>query len=132
MVTIEGAGGRLMAMLRFWEVADSGATVLESVTFTVNCAVVFGPVGVPEMTPALLKVKPAGSAPDPMAKFSVPAPPDDAMVWLYGVPSVPALRDVVVIVGGSVTVTITEFDLVVSATKVAVMVTTRLVDAAAT
>jgi hypothetical protein len=54
------------------------------------------------------------------------------MVWLYGVPSVPALRDVVVIVGGSVTVTITEFDLVVSATRVAVMVTTRLVDAAAT
>jgi hypothetical protein len=84
VVVMEGGGGKLIAMLRAWGAEDWGpvAPVLESVAFTVKLDVVFGPVGVPVIAPALLKLNPAGKDPAVIEKVSVPAPPDAATVWL--------------------------------------------------
>ena len=49
-------------MLKLAEVVD-GVGVCESVTVTVKFEVPVVPVGVPEIAPALLKVKPAGKVP---------------------------------------------------------------------
>ena len=60
---MEGAAGRLMAMLRAC-VADCGPALLASVTLTVKFAVVFGPVGVPVIAPEEeLNERPAGREP---------------------------------------------------------------------
>jgi hypothetical protein len=81
-------------------------------------------VGVPLMTPALLKDKPAGSE-DPLAKLhvSAPAPPLPCSVALYAVPIVPLAKDVVVTLGMVDTTTVADCDFVVSATEVACTVT---------
>ena len=59
---------------------------------------VWAVVGIPEMTPAVLKVKPAGSD-DPEASDQVygVVPPVAVRVWLYATPTVPLGRVVVVI-----------------------------------
>ena len=78
----------------------------------------------PIIAPVLLfNVNPAGSAPRLMLKARVPAPPVAVTVWLYAVNSVSAGSVVVVITGGGLTTMLTEADLVVSATEVAVIVT---------
>ena len=82
MVVIEGGGGKLIAKLRAWGAEDWGPATLESVALTVKFAVVFGPVGVPVIAPALLKLNPAGNDPVVIEKVSVPAPPEATTVWL--------------------------------------------------
>src|SRR6267378_618024 len=72
VVVIEGGAGKLMAMLRAFVPVCVG--LLESVTITVKFAVTFGPVGVPEIRPALLRVKPAGTAPALVVNVSAPNP----------------------------------------------------------
>jgi len=89
VVVMAGAGGKLTRILRAW-VAVIGVMVLESVTLTVKFTVPLGPVGVPEIVPALLRVKPVGNAPALMENVTVPAPPVFATTWLYAVPSTPA------------------------------------------
>lgn len=57
----------------------SGATAeqfLLSVTLMVNVAVPAGAVGVPEITPVGLSVKPAGRLPDDIMKLSGAVPPE--------------------------------------------------------
>jgi hypothetical protein len=81
VVVIVGAAGKLIKILSAW-VAVIGVMVLESVNLTVKFAVPLGPVGVPEIVPAPLKVKPAGNAPALMENVSVPAPPVFAIAWL--------------------------------------------------
>lgn len=103
VVVMLGGAGRLIVMLNAC-VADCGATVLASVTFTVKLAVPLGPVGVPLIAPEGLRVRPAGSDPALTENVSVPAPPVSVTVWLYAVPSVPAGSDVIVIEGIAVTV----------------------------
>lgn len=121
VVVMAGAGGKLIRMLKFC-VLDSAPPLLESVTFTVKVAVPFGPVGVPVICPDISMFNPAGRLPVLIVNVSVPAPPDDATVWLYAVPSVPAGRDVVGIAGGGVMLMVTAADFEVSATEVAVTV----------
>jgi hypothetical protein len=70
---MDGGGGRFTVMLKAC-VADCGPAVLESVAFTLKFDVPFGPVGVPEITPALLIVRPAGRLPITV-RLSAPAPP---------------------------------------------------------
>ena len=60
VVTLSGA--LLTVMLRL-AVFVAGVGVCESVTFTVKLEVPVVPLGVPEITPALLKLKPAGKLP---------------------------------------------------------------------
>ena len=48
-------------------------------------------VGVPEITPALLKATPAGSAPAVTEYVYVPVPPLAVSVWLYAVSAVAAV-----------------------------------------
>ena len=55
--------------------------LLESATFTVKFDVAFGPVGVPEITPALLRTKPGGNAPALIENVRG-ADPVAATVWL--------------------------------------------------
>src|SRR2546421_455281 len=81
MVVMAGAGGKLIVILRAW-VAVSGVMVLASVTLTVKFVAPLGPVGVPEIVPALLRVRPAGNAPALMENVTVPAPPVFAIAWL--------------------------------------------------
>ena len=61
MVTLRGA--TLTVMLRLADFV-AGVGVCESVTVTVKFEVPVVPLGVPEITPALLKLKPAGKFPD--------------------------------------------------------------------
>src|SRR3977135_2355779 len=103
VVVMTGAGGKLTRILRAW-MAVIGVMVLESVTLTVKFAVPLGPVGVPEIVPVPLRVRPAGNAPALMENVTVPAPPVFAIAWLYAVPSVPGGSVVVVIAGAAVTV----------------------------
>ncbi len=98
VVVIDGGAGKLMAMLRACVAVCVG--LLESVTITVKFAVTFGPVGVPEIRPALLRAKPAGTAPALVVNVSVPNPVA-ATIWLYAVPSTPAGSVVVVKVGAA-------------------------------
>ena len=74
--------GGAFTVIENWRCAESGVEA-ESVTFTVKVEVP-EPVGVPEMAPALLKVKPAGSGPEPEAKLqaSTPVPPVSVSVVL--------------------------------------------------
>jgi len=77
----------------------------ESVTVTVN-EVVPAAVGVPESTPAVLSVRPAGSVPVVTAQVSAPVPPVATSVKLYAVPTVPGGRGEVVVIfniGGAIT-----------------------------
>src|SRR5260370_9198439 len=113
-----GGAGKLITMLRAW-VAVIGVMVLESVTLTVKFTVPLGPVGVPEIVPAPLRVRPKGNAPALMENVTVPAPPVFAIAWLYAVPSTPPGSVVVVIAGGAVTVIVSVDVFVVSGYKVA-------------
>lgn len=119
MVVMLGGVGRLIVMLNAC-VADCGATVLASVTFTVKFEVWFGPVGVPLIVPVELNVSPAGRDPALMEKVAVPAPPVIVTVWLYAVPSVSAGREVMVMAGMAVTVMLNEAVFVLSLMEVAV------------
>ena len=67
-------------------VAVCAVGVVESVTFTVN---VNEPdtVGVPEIVPAVGRVKPAGKAPELMVQLYGVVPPDEASVIEYAVPT---------------------------------------------
>jgi hypothetical protein len=97
----------------------------ESATWTVKVDVPVA-VGVPEITPPPLRLTPLGSVPEAKLHVRVPAPPLACRVTEYAAPTVPAVRgEVVVTVGGGVTVTLTDADFVVSATEVAVTVTVR-------
>jgi hypothetical protein len=55
-------------------------------------------VGVPEITPAVDSVKPAGNVPPASAHVYGATPPDAARVALYATPTVPPANDAVVIV----------------------------------
>ena len=69
----------------------------ESVTDTVN-ELLPAVVGVPDKTPPLLNVSPAGRVPEVVLQVSAPVPPVAARVMLYAVFTVPAVNgDVVVI-----------------------------------
>jgi hypothetical protein len=83
-------------------------------------------VGVPEITPPLLRLKPSGSVPEAKLHVRAPAPPLACRVAEYAAPTVAAVRgEVVVTVGRGVTVKLTDADFVASATEVAVTVTVR-------
>ena len=103
------------------EVALSGVAAA-SVTLTVKLAAT-GIVGVPEITPALLRLSPAGSVPEARVQVSVPLPPVAVSVVLYAVPTVPpANAPLVVIAGAGCTVIFTVAVCVVLFTEVAVSV----------
>ena len=70
----------------------------ESVTLKVNGVAVAEAVGVPLMTPAALRVKPAGSVPEFNCQVSVPMPPVAARGCEYDVLTTPLGSDVVVVV----------------------------------
>src|SRR5882672_5982373 len=74
-----GGGGRLMRILKACVAGWGG--LLESVTITVKFDVTLGAVGIPEIRPALLRVKPAGNAPALVVNVSVPNPVA-ATIWL--------------------------------------------------
>ena len=77
-------GATVIAMLRM-AVAVCGVGVSESVTTAVKLVVPTKfPLGIPVITPALLKFKPAGRLlPDANFQVSVPAPPFAVSdVWL--------------------------------------------------
>ena len=59
-------------------------------------------VGVPEITPAELSVRPSGNAPLSSVHVIVPVPVAES-VWLYAVPTVPPGRESVVIAGAALT-----------------------------
>jgi len=120
VVVMFGGAGKSITILRAW-VAVIGVMVLESVTLTVKFTVPLGPVGVPEIVPVPLRVRPAGNAPALMENVTVPAPPVFAIAWLYAVPSTPPGSVVVVIAGGAVTVIVSVDIFVVSVTEVAVI-----------
>jgi hypothetical protein len=120
VVVMAGAGRKLTRILRAW-MAVIGVMLLESVTLTVKFAVPLGPVGVPEIVPAPLRVRPAGNVPALMENVTVPAPPVFAIAWLYAVPSTPAGSVVVVMAGTAVTVIVTVNVFVMSVTEVAVI-----------
>lgn len=61
------------------------------------------PVGVPEINPLEVIVKPAGNEPEVTAYVYGPVPPVDATVCEYDTPVVPPVRDVVVMSTGSAT-----------------------------
>jgi hypothetical protein len=80
-------------------------------------------VGVPEIMPLLLRLKPLGRVPEAKLHVTAPAPPLACSGTEYAAPTVPAVRgEVVVTVGGGVTITLTDADFVASATEVAVNV----------
>ena len=117
--TVNGAG--LMASVIAPEVALSGVAAA-SVTLTVKLAET-GVVGVPEITPALLRLSPAGSAPEARVQVRVPVPPVAASAALYAVPTVPpANAPLVVIAGAGCTVIFTVAVCVVLFAEVAVSV----------
>jgi len=111
----------LIWMLRLC-VALCAPPLLESVAFTVNFTIPFGPVGVPVIWPEESIVSPAGRLPALIVSASVPAPPEVPTVWEYAVPSVPAGRVVVVMAGGDVSVMVTAAEVAGLATEVAVTV----------
>jgi hypothetical protein len=82
-----------------------------SMTWTVKFEVPKAPVGVPEMTPDVLMLRPAGSDPPAIEKVRVPLPPEAPIVApAYVAPVVPAANapgGVVKLIGGfSVTATV--------------------------
>jgi hypothetical protein len=79
----EQAGAELVVIVS----GTATEQLLPSVTTAVKLAVV-AEVGVPLITPLVLRVKPAGKL--PMAeKFSGAVPPNVVSVWLYTVPTCP-------------------------------------------
>ena len=98
VVVIAGGAGRFTVIASACVAVCAG--LLPSVTFTVKFAVPVGPVGVPEITPPLLIVNPAGKFPALML-YANGARPVAATCWLYAAPSVPAGSVVVVIVGAA-------------------------------
>src|SRR6266403_1868265 len=93
-----GGGGRLMRILKACVAVCAG--LLESVTIIVKFDVTLGASGVPEISPALLRVKPDGTAPALVVNVSVPNPVA-ATIWLYAVPATPGGSVVVVMFGGA-------------------------------
>src|ERR1700704_340242 len=91
-----GGGGRLMRILKACVAVCAG--LLESVTITVKFDVTLGASGVPEIRPALLRVKPDGNAPALVVNVRGPNPvnPVAATGWLYAVPATPGGSVVVV------------------------------------
>lgn len=81
-------GGLVIVMLRAADFV-AGVGVCESVTVTVKFDVPGVPLGVPEMIPPLLSVKPAGRLPPVMAQLYGGTPPVASSVWLYAAPSNP-------------------------------------------
>ena len=69
MVIAGAVGVGLMVMLKFW--VASGTIPLVAVTVPLN---VPSAVGVPEITPAALRVKPVGKAPTVTLKVGVGTP----------------------------------------------------------
>ena len=110
----------MTAMLSCFVAVSAGLP--ESATWTVKVDVPVA-VGVPEITPLLLRLKPLGSVPEAKLHVRAPAPPLACRVTEYAAPTVPAVRgEVVATVGGGVTITLTDTDFVASATEVAVTV----------
>ncbi len=108
-VVVALSGGTVTVMLKL-ALLVAAVGVWESVTVTVKFDVLLeDPVGVPEITPALLKLNPAGKLPAVTAQLYGGTPPVAWSVWLYAVPIVAGARDVVVMVngGGGFTVTVT-------------------------
>ena len=68
----------------------------ESVTVTVK-ELVPAVVGVPDKTPAVLKVRPAGSVPVDTVQLKGAVPPDAVRVRLYAVLTAPGVRGEVVV-----------------------------------
>ena len=58
-------------------------------------------VGVPLKTPAALRVNPAGGVPTVTNQLYGGVPPVAANVWLYAVPTVPAVSGLVVVIAGA-------------------------------
>jgi hypothetical protein len=67
-----------------------------SVTFIVIDAVP-AVVGVPEMTPLVLRVNPAGKVPETIVQVYGAVPPLAVSVWEYAAPTVPPVNVLVVI-----------------------------------
>lgn len=104
-------------MVKVWLANIFAASVTLMVT------VLLPPVGVPVMTPVLVfKLKPAGSVPEVMAHVYGLVPPDSVNVWLYAVPAVAAGRELMLKVGGGLTLICKVAVLVVSVIEVAVTV----------
>src|SRR4051812_41699743 len=57
-------------------------------------------VGVPLMTPAVLNVRPLGSAPLTMDHWTVPTLPATGKAWVYGCPTKPLGKEALRITGG--------------------------------
>jgi hypothetical protein len=84
----------------------AGAIVIENCLVSLPAALaaltvklnVFAVVGVPEITPAVERLKPVGNAPESMLHV-IGVFPAAARVWLYAVPTVPFGNDIVVITG---------------------------------
>jgi len=113
-------GAGLTVMLSCFVAVSAGLP--ESATWTVNVDVPVA-VGVPEIMPLPLRLKPLGSVPEAKLHVWAPAPPLACRGTEYAAPTVPAVRgEVVVTVGGGVTITLTDADFVASATEVAVTV----------
>lgn len=80
--------------------------VSESVTVTVKFEVPGVPLGVPEMIPPPLSVKPPGRLPPVTAQMYGGTPPVASSVWLYAVPNDPPAKVVVAIVNAGAAVTV--------------------------
>src|SRR6266404_3265554 len=98
VLVMVGGGGRLMRILKACVAVCAG--LLESVTIIVKFDVTLGASGAPEISPALLRVKPDGTAPALVVNVSVPNPVA-ATIWLYAVPATPGGSVVVVMFGGA-------------------------------
>jgi hypothetical protein len=109
-----------MVMITVW-LADTFAA---SVTWKVTEMLPKGPVGMPVSAPVLLfKLNPAGSVPEVMVHVYGLVPPDtlNVQLLLHAVPAV-AVREVVVRLGGGLTLICKLAVLVVSVIEVAVTV----------
>jgi hypothetical protein len=90
-----------------------------STTVTVKFAVP-GAVGVPAMLPLAARLSPAGGEPAERIQTYPPVPPLAASACVYGVPTFPPGRDVVVIVSAWITVMLSGFVAVAPSLSVAV------------
>ena len=85
-------------------VVASGAVPLLAVTANVDAPT---PVGVPERTPALVRVSPAGNVPDDTANVGF-GTPDAVNVYEYAVPTVPEAGGVLEVNSGATGTAITD------------------------
>jgi hypothetical protein len=98
-----------------------------SVTSKVTDALLL-PVGVPLIVPVLLvKLKPAGKAPELTVHLKGPVPPDSLNVVVYAVPAVAAGMEVVLMAGSGFTLICNVEDFVASEIDVAVMIAVNTV-----